>query len=74
MDVLERIRELAATLPPARQAQALDFVEFLAARAQATTDRAGEWCDGGVRDVADAALVDEHDPVTYARSDGRTTR
>ena len=73
MGVADRIAELAAKLPPAKQAEVLDFVEFLTKRA-ATAGRVGDWSDAGFGDVALAALVDDDDPVTYELSDCRETR
>ena len=75
MGVAQKIAEIAATLAPAKQAEALDFVELLASRAGgAPASSAAEWTDAEFQELALRALRDEDDPVTYELSDCKQTR
>jgi hypothetical protein len=74
MGVAEKIAALAARLPPAKQAEVLDFVEFLAARSAEPTNAASALDDEGFRALALRALADEDDPVVYVLADCRETR
>ena len=71
MGVAQKIAEIAATLPPAKQAEVLDFVEFLASRAGgAPASSAAEWTDAEFQELALRALHDGDDvPVTYERAE-----
>jgi Protein of unknown function (DUF2281) len=75
MGVAEKIAEIAATLPPAKQAEVLDFVEFLASRTTGggVPDPA-EWTDTAFQTLALRGLADDDDPVRYDLSDCKETR
>lgn len=66
MGVAEKIAEGLAQLPPDRQAEVLDFVEFLAAR---NRTQQADWTAGQFKALALASLVGDDDPVGYELSD-----
>lgn len=74
MGVADKIAELAARLPPEKQAEVLDFVEYLTSRSprSGTDDATSD--DAAFRRLALAAVVDDDDPVTYDLSDCRKRR
>lgn len=76
MGVAQKIAELAALLPPSKQAEVLDFVEFLAARAAAEGAEVAVWSDSAFKAVAIRGLLsdDVDDPITYELSDCKETR
>ena len=74
MGVADKIAVLAAMLPPAKQAEVLDFIEFLAARRAGPAAASDAWDDDGFRALARRTLVDEDDPVSYELGDCKETR
>ena len=69
MSVAEAIALKVSQLPPARQAEVLDFVEFLSARTTTTTEE-----ELAFRSLALASLSDDDDPVVYSLEDCKVTR
>jgi hypothetical protein len=75
MGVVEKIAELAAALPPAKQAAVLDFVEFLASRTTGgRVPDPAEWTDAAFQKLALCRLADDDDPVRYDLADCKETR
>jgi hypothetical protein len=67
MGYAELIAQKLATLPPEKQAEVFDFVEFIASRASAG------WTDAHYQSMslAQALRDQEDDPVSYSQSDCR---
>ena len=75
MDVAHRINELVAKLPPARQSEVLDFIEFLTMRHHGYTEELTSWTEETFQDLAVLGLAsDDDDPVTYDLSDCKEVR
>lgn len=78
MGVPEKIAALAARLPPAKQAEVLEFVEFLASRLAARSAAPGRevaaWSDAAFHELALQSLAADEDPVTYELADCKETR
>ena len=74
MGVTDKIAELAAKLPPEKQAEVLDFVEYLTLRSARTAAVDAAWSGPAFRQLALAALGPDDDPVTYELSDCRERR
>jgi hypothetical protein len=70
MTVAEQIALRVAQLPPDKQAEVVDFVEFLVARAAGGSDPAA-WTDSDFRRFALAQLLAEEDTVEYTLHDCR---
>lgn len=71
MGVPEKIAELAARLPPEKQAEVLDFVEYLTERSSRRPVVEPGWSDEAFRHLALASLGADEDPVTYELADCR---
>ncbi len=71
MGVPETVAKRVAELPPAKQAEVLDFVEFLAARTTGAPQASTDWPDRAFRELALQALATEADPVSYTMADCR---
>jgi hypothetical protein len=74
MGVAEKLAALAATLPPSRQAEVLDFIELLRSRAAASGGEVAGWSERAFEQLGVAGLADDDDPVVYDLGDGKETR
>lgn len=69
MTIAERIATRVAVLPVARQAEVLDFVEFLAARQRSSA--AVDWTESQFMAMSLEQLFADDDPVAYDLADCR---
>lgn len=72
MGYAELIQQRLQTLPPEKQAEVYDFVEFIAARIpHAAPENASDWTDAEFSQMAMAKAMRglEDDPVTYSLAD-----
>jgi hypothetical protein len=74
MGFSEKIAKIAATLSPSKQAEVLDFVEFLASRGTGERAEVAAAADAQFRDLALRAVVDDDDPETYELKDCKEVR
>ncbi len=69
MTIAERIATRVAVLPAARQAEVLDYVEFLAARHRAVG--AADWTESQFAVMSLEQLFADEDPIGYDLADCR---
>ncbi len=71
MGIAEKIALLTSRLPPDRQAEVLDFVEFLAVREAGRGSSMAFWTDEAFSILSLSGLTEHEtdDPVTYELSD-----